>query len=90
MQSSQEYRHYAEECERIAREGPPEHKETLLAIAQAWRAGALTPWAKRRNLMACRERDELIEPIVEEISRGQEERANSLLDESGECHLQVA
>jgi hypothetical protein len=40
--------------------------------------------------MACRERDELIEPIVEEISRGQEERANSLLDESGECHLQVA
>src|SRR4051812_46333604 len=33
----EEYRKYAEECERIARRGPPEHKETLLKIAKAWR-----------------------------------------------------
>jgi hypothetical protein len=37
MDSPAEYRRYAEECERMAREGLPEHKEVLLAIAKAWR-----------------------------------------------------
>ncbi len=37
MQTREEYRKYAEECERIARNGPPEHRETLLKIANAWR-----------------------------------------------------
>jgi hypothetical protein len=37
MQTPEEYRKYAEECERIARNGPPEHRETLLKIANAWR-----------------------------------------------------
>jgi len=40
MQDAKEYWRYAEECERIAREGPPEHKETLLGIAKAWRRQA--------------------------------------------------
>ena len=37
MQDPKEYWKYAEECERIAREGPAEHQETLLGIAKAWR-----------------------------------------------------
>jgi hypothetical protein len=37
MQSPAQYRKYAEECERIAREGAPENKATLLDIAMAWR-----------------------------------------------------
>jgi hypothetical protein len=37
MQTPDEYRKYAEECERIARNGPQEHQETLLKIARAWR-----------------------------------------------------
>jgi hypothetical protein len=37
MQDAKEYWRYAEECERIAREGPPENKETLRGIAEAWR-----------------------------------------------------
>ena len=37
MQDPKEYWRYAEECERIARDGVPEHKETLLGIAKAWR-----------------------------------------------------
>ena len=41
MDSPTEYRRYAEECERLAREGPPEHREVLLAIAKAWRDYAL-------------------------------------------------
>jgi hypothetical protein len=40
MQDAKEYWRYAEECERIAREGPPEHRETLLGIAKAWRRHA--------------------------------------------------
>jgi hypothetical protein len=41
MDNPTEYRRYAEECERMAREGPPEHGEVLLAIAKAWRDCAL-------------------------------------------------
>ncbi len=37
MQNPAQYRKYAEECERLAREGPPENKATLLDIATAWR-----------------------------------------------------
>jgi hypothetical protein len=37
MQTPEEYRKYAEECERIARNGPLEHREILLKIANAWR-----------------------------------------------------
>jgi hypothetical protein len=40
MQSPAEYRKYAEECERIAREGAAEHRPALLEIAKAWRACA--------------------------------------------------
>jgi hypothetical protein len=35
-----EYRKYAQECERIARDGSPENRETLLKIARAWRERA--------------------------------------------------
>jgi hypothetical protein len=37
MHTPDEYRRYAEECERIARDGPPENRESLLKIASAWR-----------------------------------------------------
>jgi hypothetical protein len=47
MQTPEEYRKYAEECERIASSGPPEHRETLLKIARAWRECAAS--AERRN-----------------------------------------
>jgi hypothetical protein len=37
MRSPDEYRKYAKECERIAREGPEENRRVLLEIAAAWR-----------------------------------------------------
>jgi hypothetical protein len=37
MQSPAQYRKYAEECERIAREAPAKNAEVLLEIARAWR-----------------------------------------------------
>jgi hypothetical protein len=37
MRSPEEYRQYARECERIAREGPEENRKILLEIAVAWR-----------------------------------------------------
>ncbi len=40
MQSPTQYRHYAEECERIARESAPEHRAILFDIAKAWRTCA--------------------------------------------------
>jgi hypothetical protein len=40
MQSPTEYRRYAEECERIARDGAHQHRAILLDIAKAWRACA--------------------------------------------------
>jgi len=47
MQKPAEYRKYAEECERLARQLPSQHKETLLAIARAWRVCA--DEAQRKN-----------------------------------------
>ena len=41
MQKPEDYRKYAEECERMAKSGPVEHRETLLRIAKAWRDCAL-------------------------------------------------
>jgi transcriptional regulator of acetoin/glycerol metabolism len=37
MQSPSRYRHYAQECERIARQGTPQDRAVLLEIAEAWR-----------------------------------------------------
>ena len=37
MQNPAQYRKYAEECERLAQQLPPEHKDALLTIARAWR-----------------------------------------------------
>jgi hypothetical protein len=37
MRSPDEYRKYATECERIAKEGPKKHRQALLEIAKAWR-----------------------------------------------------
>jgi hypothetical protein len=47
MQNPKDYRRYAEECERIARNGSPEHREILLKIAGAWRECALN--AEKKN-----------------------------------------
>ena len=40
MQTAEDYRKYAEECERIARSVPPENRRILLNIARAWRERA--------------------------------------------------
>jgi hypothetical protein len=40
MHSPAQYRQYAEHCERIARDGPPEQRAVLLDIAKAWRSCA--------------------------------------------------
>ena len=40
MHTSEEYRKYAEECERIARSVSPENRRILLNIARAWRERA--------------------------------------------------
>lgn len=40
MQSPAKYREYAEQCERIARSVPEEHRKVLLEIAKAWRGCA--------------------------------------------------
>ncbi len=37
MRSPEDYRKYAKECERIARDGPEENRRALLEIAAAWR-----------------------------------------------------
>jgi hypothetical protein len=37
MRSPAEYRNYAKECERIAKEGPEKNRQALLDIAKAWR-----------------------------------------------------
>jgi hypothetical protein len=41
MQDAKSYRHYAEECERLAKTMPGESRRTLLDIAAAWRALAV-------------------------------------------------
>ena len=40
MQKSEEYRKHADECERLARDGKPEHRDALRRIAKAWRVCA--------------------------------------------------
>jgi hypothetical protein len=40
MSKPNEFLRYAEECERLARAAPPDTRETLLAIARAWRVYA--------------------------------------------------
>ncbi len=37
MLTAAECRTHAEQCERLARDGPPEHQAVTLAIARAWR-----------------------------------------------------
>jgi hypothetical protein len=37
MPNREQYLEYAEECERLARNGPEAHREALLEIAKAWR-----------------------------------------------------
>jgi hypothetical protein len=36
MQSATQYRIYAEECRKLAQRLKPEHRDVLLAIADAW------------------------------------------------------
>jgi hypothetical protein len=40
MHTPEDYRKYAEECERIARNVSPENRTILLNIARAWRERA--------------------------------------------------
>jgi len=37
MGKAEQYRYYAAECIRLAKQSDPEEKETLLAMAEAWR-----------------------------------------------------
>jgi hypothetical protein len=48
-QTPAENRKYAEECERIARNGPLEHREILLKIANAWRQYAASAEKERED-----------------------------------------
>ena len=41
MMSPAEYREFAKECERLAKDGPARHRPALLKIAEAWRQCAL-------------------------------------------------
>jgi hypothetical protein len=36
MQSAAQYRAYADECRKLAQKLKPEHRETLIEIADAW------------------------------------------------------
>jgi hypothetical protein len=47
MHTPDDYRRYAQECERIARDGSPENREALLKIASAWRECA--DYADKKN-----------------------------------------
>jgi hypothetical protein len=49
MQSAAEYRRYAAECERIARDSAPSHRAVLLDIAKAWRDCAVEAAAGKRQ-----------------------------------------
>jgi hypothetical protein len=52
MQDATNYRHYAKECERLAKAMPDESRRTLLEIAAAWRA--LAAEADRRAVTSPR------------------------------------
>jgi hypothetical protein len=49
MQTPEEYRKYAEECERLARMGPPDKADIMLAIANAWRQRAEEARLRQRS-----------------------------------------
>jgi len=36
MQSATQYRNYADECRKLAQKLKPEHRETLIKIAESW------------------------------------------------------
>jgi hypothetical protein len=52
MQTAEEYLKYADECERLARNGPPDHRETLMKIANAWRELAINAEKRNKNTPA--------------------------------------
>jgi hypothetical protein len=52
MQDAKHYRHYAEECERLAKTMPAESRHTLIEIACAWRVLAVE--AERQASAAAR------------------------------------
>ena len=49
MQSAAQYRTYAEECRKLAQKLKPEHRDTLIKIADAWDKCAEEAEAARRN-----------------------------------------
>jgi hypothetical protein len=49
MQTLEEYRRYAEECERIARTVSPKNRKILMNIARAWRERADDADKKNRD-----------------------------------------
>jgi hypothetical protein len=49
MQTPEEYRKYAEECERLARMGPQDKADIMLAIANAWRQRAEEAQLRQRS-----------------------------------------
>jgi hypothetical protein len=54
MQTPEEYRKYAEECERLARMGPPDKADIMLAIASAWRQRAEEAELRHRSPISSR------------------------------------
>jgi hypothetical protein len=50
MQTPEEYRKYAEECEQLARMGPPVKADIMLAIANAWRQRADEAELRQRSV----------------------------------------
>jgi hypothetical protein len=49
MQTPDEYRQFAEECERLARIAPPDKADIMLAIANAWRQRAEEAQLRQRS-----------------------------------------
>jgi hypothetical protein len=49
MQTPEEYRKYAEECERLARMVPPDKADIMLGIANAWRQCAEEAQLRQRS-----------------------------------------
>ena len=71
MGDAEEYRKYAEECERLARTAPEPNKAALLEIAKAWRqvlAETESRDASRKG-EAQPVRDDTPQPVVESNMR---------------------
>jgi hypothetical protein len=49
MAEARQYRQYAEECRRIARTLPPDQRERLMEVADAWDACARTAESKENG-----------------------------------------